>query len=58
MRTYKHAKNKHTVTAEDHEATKQAILVRSGWVLVPEEKTEPAQVVEVFETPKTKAKKQ
>jgi hypothetical protein len=44
MKTYTHAKKKHTVTAEDHETTKQAILVRSGWVLVPEVKTEePAQ---------------
>lgn len=40
MKTYTHAKKKHTVTAEDHETTKQAILVRSGWVLVPEVKTE------------------
>lgn len=39
MLTYKHTKHKHTVTAEDHETTKQAILVRSGWVLVPEVKT-------------------
>ena len=36
MLTYKHAKHTHTVTAEDHETTKQAILVRSGWVLTSE----------------------
>lgn len=59
MKTYEHAKHKHTVTAEDRETTKQAILLRSGWKLVPEAKIEePAVVVESFETPKPKAKKQ
>jgi len=40
MKTYKHNTYKHTVTAEDHETTKQRILAESGWYLVPEVKTE------------------
>lgn len=59
MKTYKHNTYKHTVTAEDHETTKQRILAESGWYLVPEEKQadEAPAVVEVFETPKPKATK-
>ena len=58
MKTYKHNTYKHTVTAEDHETTKQRILVESGWYLVPEAVADKAPAdVEVFETPKPKAKK-